>query len=153
MKGIIILTALLTQLSFADTVSYQLYYDEEKTEILDIKVEVDLSGKFEQGSEVSAVRIIAQRKNKEVVLFDVAASDIKATWTAEGTLELTNRAALTPAVTKTYIPYHSDTNINPEDDYSLNVTLDSEGSTAEFDVGNSSQEEMGLSGYLKRIQE
>lgn len=151
MKGIIILTALLTRLSFADTVSYQLYYDEEKTDILDIKLEVDLAGKFEKGSEVEAVRIIAQRKNKEVVLFDIAASAIRATWTDKGTLELTNRAALTPAVTKTYIPYHSDTNINPEDEYSLNVTLDKSGSTAEFDMGNSSQEEMGLSGYLKRM--
>ena len=65
MKGIIIFIALLTQISLADTVSYQLYYDKEKTDILDIRVEVDLSEKFEQGSEVKAVRIIALRKNIE----------------------------------------------------------------------------------------
>lgn len=157
MKALVLLLSLLAQAAMADTYSYRLFYDEEKTDELDITIEVVLSGKFEKGSKVQEMRIWGQkRKNESVLLFKIPANEIKAKWTAKNELNLTSKMNHDTVVKEEYIATHSDTNINPGEEYSFeNLTINEEGTLENdsegFFLGNQTVEEMALNGFMKKI--
>lgn len=155
MKAFILLAALFTQMACADTYSHKLFYDEDKTDELDIKVDVVLTGKFNKSSKVTAIRIWGIRKNKNVLLFNISGKDITARWTGHDVLDI-NTSIVNSLVKEQYYPVHSDTQIDPESDYSItdmkiNEAGTIEGNYEEFYMGNDSYEEMALAGFLKKI--
>lgn len=149
MKAFALLLVLFSQAALADTYSYQLYYDEEKTEVLDIKVDVVLSGKFNKTSKVQAIRIFGIEKKKTILLFNIPAKLIKATW--KGNVLSVETGLVNPLV-KEYIAIHSDTGINQGEDYDLDMKINENGSVpdSELFLANQTVEEMGLAGYLKK---
>lgn len=152
MKAFALLFVLLTNVALADTYSYNLFYDEEKTDLLDIRVEVVLSGKFNKTSKVQAIKVYGVEKKKTVLLFNFPAKLIKATW--KGDVLSVDTGLVNPLIKGEYIAVHSDTNINEGEDYDLEMAIDENGSVAgsEFFVANQTVEEMGLAGYLKKRQ-
>lgn len=159
MKALIVslLVSLLSTAAMADTFKYRLFYDEEKTDALDITIEIELSGKFEKGSKVESMKIWGEKRNKmPVLLFNIPADELTAKWTAENVLDLSSKMNHESVVTKEYIAIHSDTNINPNEEYSFDSIKISEEGTLEGDsegffLGNQTVEEMALNGYMKKI--
>lgn len=148
--------ALLAHTASAETFTYQLYYDEEKTEALDIQIELTLSGKFEKGSKVEGLKIWGRNK-KPVLLFDIKTEEITAKWNSKGVLHLDSKVFVESLVKKEYIAIHSDTNINAGEVYSFeNLVINEEGTLDQdgegFYLGNQTVEEMALNGFLKIVK-
>lgn len=156
MKFFILFSLLVSNIALADTFKFQLYYDEELAEKLDIKIEINLSGKFEKGSKIQSFKIWGEDKNKDTLLFNFKARDLELKWTTNNTLKLTARNALKPLVKKRYYPAHSDTQIDVGDEFDFeNLVLSQNGTLATdregFFLANQTAEEMGLMGFLKKI--
>lgn len=159
MKALIVslLLSLLSTAAMADTYKFRLFYDEEKTEALDITIEVVLSGKFEKGSKVEGMKIWGEgRKKQPVLLFDIPADELTAKWESKNVLNLSSKMNHDTVVKKEYIAVHSDTNINPGEEYSFDsVKFNEEGSLEGdyegFFLGNQTVEEMALNGFMKKI--
>jgi hypothetical protein len=145
MKAFVLFLVLLSQVAMADTYSYQLFYDEDKTEALDIKVEVVLSGKFNNSSKVNAVKVYGIEKKKTVLLFNIPAKLIKAKWKGKNVLSI-NTGLVNPLIKGEYIAIHSDTNINHGEDYDLQMVINENGTLQDdlegLFMGNQTVEEM-----------
>ncbi len=153
MKFAIFLALFFTQVAFANIYKYDLYYNPEKTELLDITVEVKLSGLFNPSSKVLGVKIWGKEKNGAVLLFNIPARSLVSSWEGKN-LKLSMIESAMPLIQKEYIPQHSDTWINPgEEFYFENVVINRSGTLETDDegffLGNMSQLEMALSGFLK----
>jgi len=159
MKNLILslIVSLFSTVAMADAFTYQLYYDEELTDVLDIKIEVVLSGKFEKGSKIERMKIWGEKRNKQpVLLFDIPANEITAKWTAKNVLKLSSKMNHNTLIKEEYIAIHSDTNINPNEEYSFENVVISEQGTLKGDLegfflGNMTVEEMALNGFMKKI--
>lgn len=151
MKAFIMLALLFSQVALADTFSYRLFMDEEMSEVLDIKVDVIMTGKFDSSSKVTAVKIWGIERDKTILLFNISGKKLIASWVSKNQLKL-GSMSMKPSV-KRFIPFHSDTNIEASSLYSLSdMVLDQNGSIGEdgFFVSNDTAEEMALAGYLKK---
>ncbi|MFA6238034.1 MAG: hypothetical protein WC635_11945 [Bacteriovorax sp.] len=156
MKAFLFLAVLMSQVALADTFSYQLYYDNDQTEALDIRVDVKLTGQFNKKSKVVAVKIWGIEKKRTILLFDIPGNEIKAKWKANNTLELGTKMTVNPLIKKEYIAIHSDTNINPGEEYDFENLVINKNGTLESDeegffLANQTVEEMALNGYLKAL--
>lgn len=149
-----ILLALVCHSANAKSFNFDLYYDSEKEEKLDISLTVTLSGEFNSQSRIEKVEIWGTKKSNKVLLFEILNRDLEVLWINQNTVKISMQNTMQPKIKKIYYPIHSDTQIESDQEYDFtDLVINELGTLAEDDSGfflaNQTVQEMALNGFLK----
>ena len=152
MKIIVSLFILVAQIALADTYSYELYREKEAITPIDLRLDVELTGKFNRSSKLKSLKLYGLKNRAlPVLILDIPAKDLEAMWVEdEESLNVTMHYGVCPKVT--YGPTHLGYTFQLDREYAFsNLNLIETGiERSGFDMSDFWLESKAFIGYLKR---